>query len=253
MQSHVGNVMKYLVKALVLTMSLASISLVNASDSGQEIELEQGKMQVLEISTSMMNEFVTPFKDPMILTKEEDQKFITKSGNIFYVRVPNDKEFIHVMLRDKGTSGASLALMLLPKEDIPGQHYMLNTHGGNKQGAIASTDESSYGQMPYTSMLKELARDAVKDVLNDGYMKDDEWTDNDFEKGNLYAKSMTLWTGAKLVIEKYSVVNLGHELMLSEESFYEKGVKAVAIHPKHKVKKSESTELYIIRERSGGE
>lgn len=244
--------MKTLISILALMFSVTVV----AKDNKGAIEevVNPGVLKIMDVSTTMINEIVTPYTDPQLIMPDEDQKYVSKNGSLLYVRMPDNKDFLQILIRDQSESGASLSLMLLPKKDLPGQHYVLKVEGSSQTGVAKGEDVSPYANNPYQSMMSELMRDAVRDRLKDGYNKNEDWIDGDFELGNLYATSEVQWIGANLVIDRYALVNVGKETYtVTEPNFYYEGVKAVTAHPHIMLAPGQKTNLYVIRNRKEGE
>lgn len=203
-------------------------------------------MKPVYVSQKMTNEIVTPFEDPLIIYDEQTGSSVNKNRNIIYVDMDPNGDFLQLLIRDRSNDGPSINLFLMPQTDILGNAVTLEVEG--VQSKSDAENHQTYTNMAYVDMLKELMRDAVLDRVGSGFTKDSSWLDGvPFQIGNLMVRPTSIWKSGKLNIEKWTVINTSDQnVTLTEENFYQEGVRGVSFYPSLMLSVNEATTLFRI-------
>ncbi|RMD69085.1 MAG: hypothetical protein D6819_07845 [Gammaproteobacteria bacterium] len=206
------------------------------------LRVRPGITEMIAVSASMPNRIATPFKEPQVVDASGSQ-IQTMGGNVYIL--PASKAPIGIFISEKDARGPVISLTLVPK-DIPPQNVLVQfeatepgaERGHNKPDSHADT-------------IVHVMRRIVMGELPDGYTEAPE-PGKLLEIGPVLAKSSRRWAGTDTEVLEYLLENRGSEAVeLTEPSFYERGVKAVAFYPKIMLRPGETTRAYVMRSLEG--
>jgi hypothetical protein len=187
-----------------------------------------GASTYINVSARMMNEIVVPYANPRVVKflKASSKASIQQDGNSIYVST-GQEEFIQLIVKDADSpSAAGFSVTLIPVEDIPGQHVVLQVEGG--ASATAGSGES-LSSSDYVDALREIVRQAARETLPEAYQREGEWAGVTLQVGPVIGRSLYRAVGSQFVVEYYELRNggaIGVELV--ETNFATKGVRAIA-------------------------
>lgn len=187
-----------------------------------------GASTYINVSARMMNEIVVPYANPRVVKflKASSKASIQQDGNSIYVST-GQEEFIQLIVKDADAPSApGFSVTLIPVEDIPGQHVVLQTEGGASATAGSSESLSS---SDYVDMLRELVREAAREKLPEAYQREGQWAGATLQVGPVIGRSLYRAIGSQFAVEYYELRNggaIGVELV--ETNFATQGVRAIA-------------------------
>jgi len=203
------------------------------------ISIGNDETRVISLSRIFPNRISTPFDSPRVIDSTNiDMK---QDGSSIYVSPKETKPFtIYVTGSDPGDQ--VIALTIIPQE-IPSQTVILQTDAASNVSRQQKTES-------YTQKIVNLLRTVAMGDNPEGYAV-----------GNLplmTAVNNTVsmmpkkrFSGSWLDVYTYQLVNNGKEkIMLSETSFYKKGVKAVSIFPNLEVLPGQTTMIYVVTDKT---
>jgi len=138
------------------------------------------------------------------------------------------------------------SLTLIPRK-LPSQNILLQVD--RRLEGIAGTPTVEEGPTPeeYTRKLVFMLRKAMLGKLPEGFVKATINVGR-IEMGPIIGLPDTRWSSSNLDIYRYKLTNKGKDVVeLTEPSFYESGVKAVAFYPSNtRLGPGEHTYAYIV-------
>lgn len=215
------------------------------------IQAQNGVNEMVPVSTVYPNRIATPFATPKVVDFSPTQYQVV--GSDIYV-VPKGDKPIGIFIRDgsRPNDSFTVALTLVPKQ-IPGVTVLVNIDGAqrvaSKPGKGDHEEEAEVAS--YEDMLRKMMRRLVLEKPMSGY------TETNLDAGVAMIGPLRVipekqLSGQTFDIYRYRIVNTGKEsLELSEESFYQTGVKAVAFYPAVRVDPWKSTKVFIITGKGG--
>jgi hypothetical protein len=197
----------------------------------------------------MMNEIVVPYANPRLVKflRPTSKAAVQQDGNSIFVSTANE-EFVQLIIKDgDAPSEAGFSVTLIPVEDIPGQHVVLKASSG---GSGYRDGPSSLAASDYEDLLRELVRDAARDVTPTGYMPDPSWDAPQMQVGPVAGVPARRLVGQTFAIEYYDVVNTGAtRIELVEANFAQPGVRAIAFTNEVLLAPGQSSRMVWIRDR----
>lgn len=183
----------------------------------------------MNVSSRTVNELIVPYSNPKLVKflSSDTNASINRDGSSIYVSTGTE-EFIQLIIKNADTPDQpGISLMLIPVEDVPPQHVLLQpvgsafSKGGGAQEKL-STDN-------YVDMVRELLREAARDEIPQGYTKDPTWNGSRIQVGSVVGEPSERLVGNQLVVEYYLLKNIGAtRVELVEPNFKHKGVRAIA-------------------------
>lgn len=214
------------------------------------IQAQNGVNEMVPVSTAYPNRIATPFATPKVVDFSPTQYQVV--GSDIYV-VPKGDKPIGIFIRDGSRPDSfTVALTLVPKQ-IPGVTVLVNIDGAQRVASkTGKGDHEEEGEVAsYEDMLRKMMRRLVREMPMSGY------TDTNLDAGVAMIGPLRVipekqLSGQSFDIYRYRIVNTGKEsLELSEESFYQSGVKAVAFYPAVRLDPWKSTKVFIITGKGG--
>jgi len=213
------------------------------------IQAQNGVNEIVNVSAFMPNRISTPFTDAKVVDFS-NTKYQVIGGDVYLV--PKTKEPIGLFIRDNRPGSPTIALTLVPKQ-IPGVSILVNIEGGYASGASSAGDtEDSREEGSYEATLKKVMRRVTIEGTPSGYT-DTALSTGIAQLGDVRIIPEKRYSGQNFDIYRYRLVNSGKtSLELSEETFYQKGVKAVAFFPLLRLDPWQSTKVLIVTGKSSG-
>lgn len=206
-----------------------------------------GVNELVSISATQPSMIRTPFKDPEIIDNQADAD-ITAIGSNVYV-APKGGQPFGIFITDKQNPSAPVVSLTLVPRDVPGQVIIVQPEGmatGMKPGEEADRPQPE----SYEAELVQILRDVVRNRTPQGFTKAPIKTP-DARLGSIMATGVARWSGSEMDVYSYRLVNTGpRDITLTEQTFYSKGVKAVALFPAIRIDPGQSTNVYVLRGKS---
>lgn len=193
------------------------------------------------ISSRFPNRLATPFETPRVIVKTTAE--VVKDGTSLFIS-PSDDEPFSIFVSGSNPGDPVISLTLIPK-DIPSQILQLqidSSQGVNRK----APKQASYTQQ-IVDLLRQVASGKVPEGYSEGVMPN--FVARQIKNGLVILPVMR-YSGTNLDIYKYKVENNQEAVELSETSFYQKGVKAVSIYPNLVLRKGETTNIYVLADKS---
>lgn len=208
------------------------------------IQAQNGVNEMVTVSAMMPNRIATPFANPKVVDFSANDYQVVGS-DVFVV--PKGKEPIGIFIRDDRPDSPTVALTLVPRQ-IPGVTVLVNIDGAYRGAAKsqARNQDDEPDVSSYEDMLRKMMRRLVLEKPMSGY------TETNLDTGVAMIGPLRVipekqLSGQTFDIYRYRIVNTSKEpFELSEESFYQRGVKAVAFYPALRIDAWKSTKVFIV-------
>jgi len=194
--------------------------------------------RIVSMSNVFPNRVATPFAAPRALDNTNTD--IHQDGSSLYIFPKGTEPFvIYVTGADPGDQVISLTI--IPKK-IPAQTVVLQA---DTQAAVRQQKTESY-----TQQLVDLLRRIAAGTTPEGFSKA-AIASSVAISGDIHILPKERYSSTWLDVYRYTVINEGRSVIeLSETSFYKKGVRAVSIYPNLTLAPSESTEVYVVADKT---
>lgn len=220
----------------------------NAPAKPIAIQAMNGVNEMVPVSSVMPNRIATPFAKPKVVDFTNTD--ITVVGSDVYVNVKG-REPIGIFIRDDRPDSPAISLTLMPRE-IPGVTVLVSIDGGYRTaGRTAKAQEDEQEANGYEDMLRKMMRRVVLEKPISGY------TETNLDTGVAMIGPLRVvpekqLSGQQFDVYRYRIINTSKDaLELSEESFYQAGVKAVAFYPAVRLEAWQSTKVFIVTGKEG--
>lgn len=171
-----------------------------------------------------------PYSSPRLVKflRSDTTASIERDGASIYISTGTE-EFIQLIIKNgDAPDQPGISLTLIPVEDVPPQHILLQPVG-EAFGGGGNDTPSGLGSDNYEDMLRELVREAAKDSIPSGYTVDTSWRGTRLQVGPVVGEPMKRMTGNQLVVEYFLLKNTGpSRIELVEPNFKQDGVRAIA-------------------------
>jgi hypothetical protein len=192
------------------------------------VRVSPGSSTYINVSSFMMNELIVPFEKPKLVQflDANSRASVQQDGSSIYVSTEGE-EFIQLIVKDRDAPDApGFSVTLIPVEDIPGQHIVIKPEGGLGE---ATSSAASLNTNDYEDMLRELMRDAARDVIPSGFTRDPAWDGQTLQIGPVVAQATDRLIGTYFTIEYFRLTNTGASTVeLVEPNFRRTGVRAIS-------------------------
>lgn len=206
-----------------------------------------GVNELVSISATQPSMIRTPFKDPEIIDNQADAD-ITAIGSNVYV-APKGGQPFGIFITDKQNPSAPVISLTLVPRDVPGQVIIVQPEG-MATGMKPGEEEDRPQPESHEAELVQILRDVVRNRTPQGFTKASIKTP-DARLGSIIATGLARWSGSEMDVYSYRLVNTGpRDVSLTEQTFYSKGVKAVALFPAIRIDPGQSTNVYVLRGKS---
>lgn len=230
-----------------------------AADSSNEITVNPGVNQLVQIAVGHTNRIITPFAHPQVssatLTGGEQGEVMVKD-NVVYIST-NKTYPLSMFITEKGNENLAISLTLVPRK-IPSREITVNFKDSNVSMRYASEDAEAWEKnQPFvTGTNKNLRLVALQEIpagynlskLPRNYPLPKCRTEGfkvDFNQGQLL-------TGSKLHYVIGKVTNISSQtLEFKEASCGDYDVAAVALYPTNVLAPNQSSEIYVIKHVTG--
>jgi hypothetical protein len=140
-------------------------------------------------------------------------------------------------------------IALVPSADIRAQTIVLKPTATG--GAFPMTPRSEQLRTnDYVDLIRELMRDAARNVLPHGYTTDSQWEGGRLAVGPVVGNPMQRMVGTEFVIEYYQLTNTGASAVeLTEPNFNIDGVRAIAFVDVVILAPGQSTTMVWVKDR----
>lgn len=207
------------------------------------IHAKNGISEFVTVSTKFPNRIQTPFRDPQIIDFSATE-YVKQGGDVYVV--PKGQQPVGIYIRENRPDSPVIALTLVPRDNIPGVTVLANIDGSYKTPRVPGTRDEEAMTSSYEEGLVKLMRQVALERAPSGF------TESALQVGGATLGPLRIvpekqFSGSALDIYRYRIINSSKEsLELSEETFYQMGVKAVAFYPLLRLDPWQSTKVFII-------
>ncbi len=206
------------------------------------IRSQPGANDIVYVSSRYPNRISTPFANPKLVDMSAAEYQVI--GNSIYIVPKEDGEPAGIFITGDDSQTSVVSMTLVPK-NIPGQNIIVQIEGGST-GKKQSVPDEANSANDYVSQLRALLRSIVRGKIPSGY-SEEEVTGKKAMIGTIETSPERRWAGSQHDIYRYKLRNLGAaQITLSEQNFYQKGIKAVAFYPSIQLNQGEDTNVYIV-------
>jgi conjugal transfer pilus assembly protein TraK len=231
-------------------LGMPASGVTNTPSKPIAVQAMNGVNEMVPVSSMMPNRIATPFARPKVVDFSNTD--FTVVGSDVYVNVKG-REPIGIFIRDDRPESPAISLTLMPRE-IPGVTVLVSIDGGYKTaGRTAKAQEDEQEASGYEDMLRKMMRRVVLERPISGY------TETNLDTGVAMIGPLRVvpekqLSGQQFDVYRYRIINTSKDaLELSEESFYQTGVKAVAFYPGVRLEPWQSTKVFIVTGKEGVE
>lgn len=218
---------------LTLSTKLTHSSVIRTTGDGTEAVL---------ISSRFPNRIATPFDIPRVIGKTSAE--IVKDGTSLFISSPKEEGPFVIFVTGSNAGDPVISLTLISK-DIPSQTLQLQLDSA--QGAVRKAPKVEGYTQQVVELLRQVAIGKAPEGFSEGVMPN--FIAKEVKHG-LTIMPMMRYSGSTFDIYKYKVENNQAKVELSESSFYQRGVRAVSIFPNVLLGKGESTNVYVLADKS---
>lgn len=214
----------------------------------QVVRVSEDKTAVINVSGTLTNRISTPFPAPKAIDNQSKDFDISQVGQSLYVTM---KTANPVSLYVTGThpNDPVISLTLLPKQ-MPAQTVTLQLDkplaGVNPDG---TTDDKAPDSNVYTDQIRYVLREIALGKTPDGF------SEGDLPRavariGQVMAYPLSRYSGPDYDVFRYRIEAIADNVELDEAAFYQAGVRAVAFFPNATLHRGESTEVYVVSDKT---
>jgi conjugal transfer pilus assembly protein TraK len=255
--SAVTNVADQKAKQTALPAELPKdFNLPTDGESRVDITVKPGVTQIVKISKDYLNRIITPFQNPILPTTSDFDYNV--SDNIIYL-TPKGNSPISAFITDKNNQKTSINVLLVPDNILP-REIIFHVEGMDNNSENLSTDaleemlklngnktDSYLDQI--TNMMTEIAKGNVPTGYNPAEVKRSKSPQCRFTQ--MESAPLQSYESINRRIIVYKVTNRADKNQpITESACYRKGVVAVSAYPYVNLEPNQSTELYVLTDKS---
>lgn len=218
------------------------------------IHATPGVNEVAMVSDKYPNRIATSFANPQVIDLSGAQ-IQSMGGSIYFV--PKDSSPAAIFITDEPTAKVpnppTVSLTLVPKP-IPAQTIIVQLDSASLHGpGMGGVEEEKLGQT-YVDQIRGTMRQIVRGVTPSGYTEENLTSVPAATVGQLRIYPEKRFSGTRTDIFRYRIENIANNAIeLTEQSFYQRGVRAVAFFPNIRLERKQATKVYIIADKASGE
>jgi len=209
-----------------------------------------GANEMIAISQTLPNRIATPFADPQVVDVSGSQ-INTLGGSVYIVPAGTDPIGIYITDKptDKVPNPPTVSLTLVPKA-IPGQTVIVQVDSASMHGIGAQALEEEKPAQSYVDGIRSLLRNVIRSNVPSGFVDQNLSNIPAATMGQLRIQPVKRLSGQSMDVYIYRIDNVGNGgIELTEQSFYQKNVKAVAFFPNIKLDKKGTTRVFILADK----
>lgn len=220
---------------------LGKLSVDSKLSRGSVIRTNGDGTETVLISSRFPNRIATPFNNPRVIGKTNAE--VVKDGTNLFISPPKGDAPFAIFVTGSNPGDPVISLTMMPK-DIPAQIISLQLDSA--QGATRKAPRVE----GYSQQILDLMRAVATGKTPEGYSEAlmPNFVAREPQNG-LNILPVARYSGSSLDIYKYKVES-DKDIELSETSFYQKGVRAVSIFPNVVLHKGESTNVFVLADKS---
>ena len=216
------------------------------------LHTRNGVNEIVRMSGKLLNRIATPFSKPVVIDTSDSVSKVVGS-DVYYM--PAGEGPIGLYIADSNNTAQSIALTIIPAQDIPGQNLIVkleDLRASENLALTATSPEEAEISQPrandYTGYVRSLMTQAVRGKvasfapvpLEGGVAR----------IGPIEVTPEIAFTGSVVDVYRYSLMNKGQETVdLTETAFYRKGVKAVSFFPHLALKPGEGGYVFLLADK----
>lgn len=216
------------------------------------VSVSNGVNEIVYVSSTSPNRIATPFANPKVVDRDDDElSYKTVGQDVYFTPSQPQSGSIGIFIYDADHPNGRVATLTLVPQPIPGQNIILQFDGAASTVARgeAETNQSS----DYVDGLRAIMRSIAQGAAPAGY------TEGRLDVGTVMVGSLSVipdrqYIGRNLNIYRYRIENVGRSTVdLSEQAFYENGVRAVAFWPNIRLEQGATTHVLIAVDQAAEE
>lgn len=207
------------------------------------VSVSNGVNEIVYVSSTMPNRIATPFANPKVVDRDDDELSYKTVGQDVYF-TPTQGGSIGIFIYDADRPNGRVATLTLVPQPIPGQNIILQFDGSAP--AVARAEAETVNQpSDYVDGLRAVMRSIAQGAAPAGY------TEGRLDVGTIMVGSLSVipdrqYIGRYLNVYRYRIENVSRSTVdLSEQAFYENGVRAVAFWPNIRLEPGATTHVLI--------
>ncbi|WP_432263211.1 conjugal transfer protein TraK [Cupriavidus sp. TMH.W2] len=209
------------------------------------VRVSSDRTEVINVSAILPNRIATPFTNPKSIDNQSADADVQAEGQSLYVTMKSDKPVALYVTGDKPNDPV-ISLTLVPK-NLPAQTITLQLDkplaATNADGDPAPDSNVYTDRLRYT--LRQIAIGKVPQGFSEGALPRSV-----ARMGQVIAYPQTRYSGPNYDIFRYRIEAVVDNVELDEGAFYSDGVRAVAFFPNASLRKGESTEVFVVSDKT---
>ncbi|WP_431798252.1 type-F conjugative transfer system secretin TraK (plasmid) [Cupriavidus metallidurans] len=214
----------------------------------QVVRVSPDRNEVINVSSGLPNRIATPFANPQAIDGQSADVEVKAVGQSLYVTMKTDRSVALYVTGDKPNDPV-VSLTLVPKS-LPAQTITLQLDKpAASTGAVLGDEERGADSSVYTDRLRYVLRQIALGKVPEGF-SDGVLPKSVARMGPVIAYPLTRYSGPTYDIFRYRIEASADSVDLDEGAFYTDGVRAVAFFPYAALRKGESTEVFIVSDKT---
>ncbi|ABO59646.1 type-F conjugative transfer system secretin TraK (plasmid) [Burkholderia vietnamiensis] len=213
------------------------------------VRVSTDRTEVINVSGLLPNRIATPFANPQSIDNQSEDFEVQAVGQSLYVTMKSDKPVALYVTGDKPNDPV-ISLTLVPK-NLPAQTVTLQldkpTTGVN--GEASDGSEQAPDSNVYTDKLRYVLRQLAIGKVPEGF-SEGALPRSVARMGQVVAYPLTRYSGPSYDIFRYRIEAVADNVELGEDAFYSAGVRAVAFFPNASLHRGESTEVFVVSDKT---
>lgn len=214
----------------------------------QVVRVSEDKTTVINVSASLMNRIATPFLSPKEIDNQKKDFDVKKEGESFYITMKSANP-VSLYVTGNTPNDPVISLTLVPKKMPPQTITLQLDKPLAGVGPNGSSDDKAPDNNVYTDQIRYALREVALGKVPEGFSEGD-LPRSVAQMGQIAAYPLARYSGPKYDIFRYRVQALTDNVELDETAFYSEGVRAVSFFPNSSLRRGESTEVYVVSDKT---
>ncbi|MBG6083010.1 TraK domain-containing protein [Rubrivivax gelatinosus] len=213
----------------------------------QVVNARAGKTDTVYVSSSMPNRIATPFDAPRLVHDKKEVEYEVVGQSIYVIPINSDKP-VGIYVTGSNPNDEVVSLTLVPKQIVQ-QTVTIQLDGGGAQG-MHGDEGAPAANDPYSERIRYVLRQVAMNKVPDGFAEGALPKAVAALPGAILAP-ISRYSGSAFDIYRYQLTGTSAEpIELSEEAFYEDGVRAVSFFPTAVLQRGERTTVFVIADKT---
>jgi conjugal transfer pilus assembly protein TraK len=230
------------------------------ASSREVLTVTPGRNMVVSVAGDHLNRIVTPFEKPAVNTVSKVKHQVY--ANAVYVSLGMDDGPAALFITEDGEEDSAISLTLEPKEIAPREvrlkldgNFPVSAGGVGAPAASQGSGKAAKWEksQAYVDAIEQVLLRTARGEVPPGYNLRDY-----FNYDPQVSTRLPVTIEPRQVLEGHSFLVViarmtnrsSSTLVISEEAFYRPGVRAVAVWPRVRLEPKQTSELYVVHQRS---